>query len=564
MRKLIYTALLLIHGSAAFGSDCPQNFAATSPYVFSTDDLARIKSYCNNGHPQELRPAGTPVPNEMYLYAVYICETQPGSRYVVQGFRTTAQMLATSGPNGTRSSSWRVLAEAKPDFAGVPARMKEDWKKRALKNLQMARDAGVQSVYDSRSEFFFRLKLAMPFLEPEEIQEAVRELASSRAQGLVSSYKGVPSPKLFQFTKESIRRDLGLPYRSLTDMVVARPNGNTSWSMILYVDPANGNNASDFWAHGVGIRSVKNIQKNLDTLEEGHILDEGVAKWSVGDRNYEADYKLTVGKRPEGFAPQLNSLDHAALRADGKLTGMIFPGVNMGVGEAGGREVMNEYLAYYRRKGFKFDEPTPVENFEELLSGEIKSGRLDYLVKEEHATGGSGFAQIAKRGTMKTGRKGNEVIHIFYPEKRALESEKGDPIHFEDAAGWMKARTAAGGKQLFYVDTACSGIGPACSLAMMAGDKNLVIAGGADSMDTFTNSPASPLYHVLEGVRGRKDFPSIEAAMKEANTEGESIYLLPHSPEWKQQVLEANPVALNAKIEVRENGRVVDVETVGR
>lgn len=546
----------------ALGDDCASDYANFG-YV-TPDDLLAVKAACASGQTGRLNTSVA----EIALYLAYECHGKPTANQ----FRNN--LYASLGKQRYDESArgapqWERIAPLKLKFTGVPAEDVARWKEEALYDLQSSRKKLEESGYTQNNvrNFILDLKLAQPFLPEEEIQEGLRLAASKIARQYANSYAGLFEPKLFQFYKESIRRDLGLKYRPLSDIWVYRDRSQVNlW--LVSTDPVESTTGTPTLSEGLRWLQAGSTEVPADA-QKGARIHSQETKWKHAGREYKAEIGVVAGDEPKNFVRAVPALDYDQMWHDGKLNGIIFPGTNMGVGEAGAHEVMNEYRAFYEDQGFRFGRPKKIADFEQHLKEELSSGRLDFLLKEAHSEGSdASLVKFTREGELITGKKKTgkkeESVQIFFPSEKALEERPGESLAFDSIADWMKARSAADGKQLLVVDTSCGGIGPVCRLANTVQDPNLVVVGSANTLDTFSNDPASPLYHVLEGIRKKKNFAEMDAAMKAANTENEGVYHFPGSPEWSRAISAEASRSSVVDTKIFENGVAVDVETMGR
>jgi hypothetical protein len=470
----------------------------------------------------------------------------------------------------TDNLTWKKLNQAKPDFKNVPVGLRNKWKKRALADLDQVRKRLERGINDGVSEeqFIWRLSIAKHFMGEEEIKSDIRLLSERISQYFseMHGYEGIPLPKLYQFAKQSIRRELGLDYVPLTEMVATQEHESVHFK-ILSVDPARG--IGDELARQWGVAKYDVLAESLPREgRSGKKLIDRTKNWQVGDRKYKAEYSVTLGPEVEKIAPALRTLNYDGLWADKKLTGMIFPGANMGRGTAGGAYVMDAYREYFEEAGFRFGAGKPVQDFRKYLGEEVSSGRLDYLFKEAHSEGDDNdLLTIINNGKIVTGKKrlkdGNEeVVHLFYPDYGTGPQKTGEGLKYEEFNSWMRERDKAKGKQLFYVDATCYGLGVACKLASAAQNEKLVVAGSTGTVDTFTNDPHSGLVHILDGIRNRKSFAQITQKFEEHSTA--DVYHFPADQEWQNALYGRGTRSTEVKIDFFEDGKKVNLETVGR
>lgn len=566
---LLASLLSPLAAAAPSGKGCGPDFAGTErpKYQLNEADLKRIELYCQGQTESNFINVVPALPPEFFLYLAYGCAGSRRSDFSLVLKASLDKSWNRYGPEADGAFYWKKVRNVRADFAGVPPEMKARWKEHSLREYQQAKEVlpTQLATMENQAHFLVKLKLAMPFLDESEIKDAIRTLASQKAANTVRQYPGFYEPKVFQFFKQALRRDLGLDYVDLNDFMHTKSRNHVSFSVVSVDGPAAGD--SD-WLNGLSYKNVDLVEIPA-AGEPGMKFKEGAYAWHANGRDYEARYSLTSMKDANDLAPNITRPDYEAFWADKKLTGAIFPGQNMGVGEAGAHDVMNEYRAFYEDRGFKFGKPKGVPAYDSFLEEEIKSGRLDFAVKEAHAQGGDGdIVKLTNSGKIVTGTKKTagkeEVVHLFYPDEEKILSGSLRPLQYDSVAQWMKAREQAGGKQLLFLDASCSGIGVGCRLASAAQTKNLIVIGSSNSLDTFTNSRGSSMYHLLEGFREKKSFLEMREAMMEGERAGDGVYLLPGSAEWRKEVYGEAPRSADVKVEVFENGKKVDIETVGR
>jgi hypothetical protein len=129
-------------------------------------------------------------------------------------------------------------------------------------------------------------------------------------------------------------------------------------------------------------------------------------------------------------------------------------------------------------------------------------------------------------------------------------------LEFKSVGEWMKARTDAGGKQLFFVDTSCHGMRPACALASATNDKNLVAIGASDLVDTFTNDSTDTVYRLLNGIRAGKSFSAIKGTKRlQIN--------VPGTKAWESGMHGGMRRTASTEVDLFEDGKKIDIEMMG-
>jgi hypothetical protein len=576
--KNLLLILLLINlspNALAGETKCAADYAAAAKgeavkstgFVLDKDMIKKIRNYCRTG--EYPLAQNMPLPAELAIYMAYQCAHAKHDYFDI--LQRGAQTIWNSAAGTLQGDvdTWARVQAAHPSFEGVPPKMKKGWGQQAKADFrhfmrEVEKNPGNEV---EMANLMVSLKMGIPFLKEEQLKDGIRLIASQRAARLQRVYQSFYSPRLFQFYKEQVRQELGLSYIPLKDIDYLKDQQGVKYFVLSVDRPAD--MAGVQMRDGVYIKNIFQARAPVATDRLGANLGSTTLEWEEGGKNYKAVLAANAGKGAEEFAPNIERLDYAGMWKDKKLTGLIFAGSNMGSGDAGAHYVMNEYKSYYRSKGFRFSQPKEIKNFEKYIGEEIRNGQLDYIVKEAHSQGGSAsLVRLSKEGQIATGRKKladgkEEVVNIFYPNQRNMQTKTQDFL-FSTVAEDIAERSRLGGKQLFFLDTSCSGIYPACALATTTQDPNLVVAGSNMGLSTFTDTPESPIYHVLEGLRKGKAFSQIKEAMVQHNAEDDGIYIFPHEAQWTQAVHSGNNRAIEVKADFFEDGKKVDVETVGR
>jgi hypothetical protein len=581
---LAVISLFLAAPATSFaGLDCKEDFAKVkavkekSAYSLSVAERNEIQAFCrksifrgNDPTIEAFARFSSRKSPEFLFYLMLECSGKNGD--IAYPFRDGLSKLLAGDTAPLKATPWGKMGEAKINFDGVPAAMQAAWKRDALANLKIAKDLAKSEQWDKTGTaalIILRTKLAMPYLRPDGVKSAVRAAASIYAGQLTKNlFPGMYPPKAFQFAKEAIKRELGLDYVPLTDLVALKKEANLEIKIISVDKPTVGLKA----IANEGIFRTYTVENtNIPSrVSAGKTIVDDSVEWKVGERAYEAKFSATVGEKIADIAPPLVKLDYAGLWKDKKLTGMIFPGANMGTGEAGAHDVMNNYKEYYRDHGFRFGAPKATNDFEEFMKEEVSSGRMDYVIKEAHSDGtDTSMVKVIKDGSIATGRKSlpggkEEVVYIFYPCRSKLaRTVQGDDILYANVGEWMKTRSENGGKQIFFLDTSCFGIQTMCKLVSSVQNKNLVVGGSEDSLETFANEEGSGISKILDGIRGNKQFKDMKASGTDEEGGVRDKYTLPGMAKWKTTIHGGMKRSVDTKVELFEDGKKVDIETLG-
>lgn len=440
--------------------------------------------------------------------------------------------------------SLQEVLRARIELRRIPEPERTRWRRAASRELSelLSRPDNELSVWILPVVLAAAKVAALPKSRETQI---VRTLASLLARRLEDRFPGAYAPKLYQFGKRVIRRQLGIETQTLTDFVVTRDDGRPAFHLFSTdpirageressYDPDSGLHILEL--EGVKARDVSKLGSTQKALIRSQV------EWTTGGRSYRAEYEVIPGPTAERAAPAIRTLDYESQWQDGKYTGLVMPGQNM---ERFGTTVLNEYRSYYEAAGFHFGKPKPVVDFKRFLQGEVESGRLDYWLKEAHAEGDDRvLTKVVNEGSIVTGvrklPKGREeVIHLYYA--RALSAEKAVPLEYTEISGWLNQRQErASGSQLAYIDTSCFGLTSACHLMSEAATPKLVVIGTTQQAETFTHEEGTALIPILDGLRSRATFPEIRRelrAQSESYREGnENLYRFPDETEWKDVV----------------------------
>ena len=236
-----------------------------------------------------------------------------------------------------------------------------------------------------------------------------------------------------------------------------------------------------------------------------------------------------------------NAPPYEAWARDGKIQGLVW--TDTGFESKDAAETLGEYLSFYRAKGFNFKKQQ-VTNFPEWIESRVKSGELDYMVREGHQ---QQVLSMARSGELMIGRKaGNPLqeIVLFLPSARSRDAE----LSWTSMAQALKARSGADGESsLLYFDTKCSSFhGAACALPKLVNSSNLQMVSVKGTASTFVNDQSSPLRALMEGILEQDGYSKmnsrLQAARKRAAAAADDAaaddYIFPNSEEYLKGVIE--------------------------
>jgi hypothetical protein len=438
---------------------------------------------------------------------------------------------------------WTHIKKADLNFDGVPKRLKNSWQVHArsiFDQLIEAKENNTQAkIVPSTKQMFLYLK-ALKDLRAEDIEPYVRFVAEHIGTYMKEKILNtVTAPKIHYIAKQIVLKNMGLEYLPLTNVVLRKQDGGAMEVRIISLDPmtSKGFEVTEV-VGGLYVIRLPNISV-ADDGKAGDIITHNLS-WRVGNKRYHANLQVILGAEIDSIAPTIKTLDYKKMWADKKLTGAILPGSSMGDFTY---ELLSEYKAYFRSRGFRFSQRKVVSDFTKFLREAISSGRLDYVVVEKHAGNPNDFVN---EGEIHIGRKrlsdGNEeVIYVYYPHKEKQESESGKLISHRQIAEWMKIRQSSRyNGQLLWADTSCSALDEVHQILNVVKDANLVGIASSTSATTFTNDDGSAIFHLLNGLRKGHNFSEIRDKLKknvvEYRREVNDTYRFPDDPQWKEEV----------------------------
>ena len=230
---------------------------------------------------------------------------------------------------------------------------------------------------------------------------------------------------------------------------------------------------------------------------------------------------------------------YEAWSQDGKVQGLIW--TDTGFGAADASETMGEYLSFYRAQGFKFKKQQ-VADFPEWIESRVRSGELDYMVREGHE---QMRLHMFRSGELMVGRKSGaptQEVVLFIPNSRSQDTE----------LTWSALNQALNSRaerhpqnSLLYFDTKCSSFsGTTCQLPGLAKSSQIQVVSSKSTASTFVNDETSPLRALMEGILEQDSYSKmnsrLQAARKRAAAAADDAaaddYIFPNSDEYRKAV----------------------------
>lgn len=367
----------------------------------------------------------------------------------------------------------------------------------------------------------------------------------AKAAELHPQLQGVFPSKLYYFAKAVANPIFGRPMKFKTDVTVSQDK-KTSHVTLLSSVPAYGQpvrrNSFGFY-HGV-VRSLE-VQGDVGATHEARL------EWRALGRKFAADVKLTKSGDLSHLTPPTASADYAALNRDGKLVGMMVVGTNMGNMHT--TMTMNQYEAFYRQHGYKFDPPAQVPNSLQFMRETIASGELDYLVKEAHSDGDEkNLFRAARVGELRVGRRVHphtgrtQIAYLLAPKYgtggtmvAGAEGSVDELIPNQLFGEWVRAREAAGRGPLVYLNASCTSITKVVNEITATRSKLLIAIPSVTAITMFRNRDTNSTAVFLEGLHESLDWASIRKRMEidpEVKEQRNNMFALPNEERFEKAI----------------------------
>lgn len=377
-------------------------------------------------------------------------------------------------------------------------------------------------------------------LNPKEREDLAESVGLPIAENLVAlkpQLQSLPVAEIYYFLKPKLLDALGFPVekQELIDVSISADQGQKH-PVILSTSKIDQDETT--------VMPMGFYAKRLNALPVPNETDpqpERMLQWTSGGKPYQA--KLHITPVPlEQIAPRRPSPDYGALWKDGKLTGMVITDTNLGNDQ---EFLMKRYRDYYSERGFSFGSTLrKVENFQEFLAEKVKSGELDYLMKEGHSGGDQrnlatlpSAVEIAE-GVRKTRDGKIEKVYLPFPSPSA----KSRAVSTQDFGAWLKPREKTDQGELVYFNTSCYSVVQARHEITGAKTRKLVVI-PSESKSTnwyFRNAPDSAQYQLLESLRAGKNFEGFRQALQSDPLYAKrtnNVFIFPDEPAYEQQLI---------------------------
>jgi len=394
----------------------------------------------------------------------------------------------------------------------------------------------------------------LPASEREAIVDGIAESMSQNA-GNSAELKGVFQSKLYYFSKKYALGLAGEKSKSATDLAVAVRDGRNvpiimgsgdikGASAVAYEDVPDMNNVYGF------------SYKILDPIEMDKKAKVGTkvtkkVSWQHDGQNFSADTKTTVLEPLGNMIPKDKAPNYSALKKDGKLTGMMIVGNNL---SSGHYNVVDEYVTYYSNQGFEFKEAKDIDAVT-FFKDSVKSGELDYLIKEAHSDGDEKNLFRANthgkllEGSLTKPDGTKEVIYLLAPDAQKTGSKL---ISNQEFGSWIRDREKD--QPLVYLNASCNSARKVISEIAATHSPNFLPIPSESSVRTFADNENSGERQILQSFRDGKNYEGIRDSLKQSENfkKGEDKFIFPDEEKYDKSIRDNLIMNLDIEIKVKD------------
>jgi hypothetical protein len=403
---------------------------------------------------------------------------------------------------------------------------------------------------------------------PKEKKDAMIDgLATGLSQAAAKSaeFDGVFQSKLYYYAKKYVLSLFGESAKEASDLAIAVRNGkNTpivvSSSPLKQGDKVNLENVlSQSSPFGFYFENKPDISTPANTREGTQI--KKTMSWQNEQGKFSADLNMKVLGPLEKVVSRASSPDYAKMKKDGALTGMMIVGANLS-GQAG---LVDSYMNYYQSQGFKFIKSTSSDGVE-FFKNKVKSGELDYLIKEAHSDGDERnlFRAAQKVNILEGTRKRSdgvlEKIYLVNPNTQEYGSDK--LISNQDFGDWVRSRSKD--QPLVYFNASCNSSRKVIAEITAAHSTNLVPIASNSSVYTFENKATNTEKIMLDAFRNEKSYQEMRTDMEKSEkykSKSGDVFLFPDEEDYEKNIRKNLKLNLDIKVTVKDkNGKEVHAD----
>ncbi len=417
------------------------------------------------------------------------------------------------------------------------------------------------------------LKPLAPVLSklPQEQKAAfIEQIGQSLANDAADSpeFHNIFVSKILKFTKHAIAPYFGEAKKPISDLTYMRTKNLVEPLILgdLPIEVVGSNPKGTKSAYGFYSQLLDPI-KIPDTIQPGMVISESKLQWKQGKDQYSVPLKISMREAGKTIIPEGDSPDYEGLWKDGKLTGLVIAGSNLG---KDGATVITEYLRYYLRQGFEFDEEKKsISNLKQFLGDQVSSGKLDYLFKEAHSDGDEkNLFRVDTEGLLMRGTKTHpdgkkEEVFLVVPKSEGVQ--KTELIPNQEFGEWVRGREKNNQGQLVYFNTSCWSKTKALHEIEAASTSKLLNIPTLTITRTFGNYEGNPEREMLHAFRERKNYSEIRQALSEDEFNGyakgtKNVFIFPDEERYKDEITRVVATPLDIQLQIQKNGKPYSIE----
>lgn len=374
------------------------------------------------------------------------------------------------------------------------------------------------------------LKLYRSFAPAEEIDMLIVGLATvfQEKMGREPGFSHLSQYLKFKLVKESIKKGLGLPYESITDLAIHWNERQLSVSSFS-VDRIKGRPENKFGF----------FHKDVETFAPPRGPIEKVYEVFGAEKTEKFHVKIEpIGKL--ALAPlRKPAPDYSAMVSDGVLGGAILIANNLTDFTA---ELRNQYRDYLVAEGFRRTEDRNLTAAQAtgIFLSKVTSMELDYVLREGHSESSTGVlanlgqnVRVEKFERQRQRGKAREVMWVF-TGRPGSKGDSSDTITQSGLGQALRSRNQPT-QQFLYIDTSCFASDDFCTSMNAVAAVGFTPIGSDIQVETFSEEAGGPVYEILHGVRNLKTYSEIKTSIRKAELEedeDEAGFVFPNSPKY--------------------------------
>ncbi|OQW54626.1 MAG: hypothetical protein A4S09_05575 [Proteobacteria bacterium SG_bin7] len=314
----------------------------------------------------------------------------------------------------------------------------------------------------------------------------------------------IPSYNRFKLIKEEIKRQLGLPWKAISDVVVNYDQNLNAKVVIFGSSPIDNSTPNE-----LGFHSIIKSEFKVDRARTATV------SWRHGNKRQSATIKSRPLNAKDIRPTRSDGPDYDSMLKDKVLGGAVVIPPNMDDGDGFGAELASNYKSFYKSQGYKFESAnmTGTQAISFLLE-KVESREIDYLVREGHSEAQTdSLVTFGNQVNIEIGRKIvngiEEIINIFGPGKNRGNAADGAILSFSVLGRHLRGRNES--SNFIFLQTACFSSDDLGRYVGMVASRGFIPLATNRSAETFVNEKSSPIRMILAGILGRKPWAAMRS-----------------------------------------------------